>query len=65
MSREYACTHYLYRIVDVCSLSIQAYVSTLVSKLDHGGGSRWSLRVKLNDGSAVMDCDLANEVNMI
>ena len=40
-------------------------MSTLVSKLDHGGGSKWSLRVKLNDGSAVMDCDLANEVNMI
>ena len=38
-------------------------MATLSSKLDHGEGTQWSLRVKLNDGSAVVDCDLADEVH--
>lgn len=41
---------------------IKAYVATLASKLDHGAGAQWSLRAKLNDGSAVVECDLADEM---
>jgi len=39
-------------------------VATLSSKLDHGEGKQWSLKVKLNDGSGVVDCDLADEVHI-
>ena len=40
----------------------QAYVATMLSRLEHNGGSHWSLAVKINDGSAAVDVDISDQV---
>jgi hypothetical protein len=42
---------------------LQAYISTLIGKLECPDGKRWCLPVKINDGTASMDVDLSNKVN--
>ena len=42
--------------------SLQAYVATMLSRLEHNHGSHWSLTVKINDGSAAVDVDISDQV---
>ena len=50
-------------IVSIFSvLFFQAYISTVVGKIDHHNGTFWSLPVKINDGSATIDVDLSDQV---
>lgn len=42
---------------------LQAYISTLIGKLECPDGKSWCLPVKINDGTASMDVDLSNKVN--
>ncbi|CAG5134179.1 unnamed protein product [Candidula unifasciata] len=44
------------------SLTIKAYISTLTDKLGTNGGANWSLSCRINDGTACMDVDLADNV---
>jgi len=37
-------------------------VSTLMSRLENNLGARWSLKVKINDGTASLDVQLSDEV---
>ena len=34
----------------------------MLSRLEHNGGSHWSLAVKINDGSATVDVDISDQV---
>ncbi|KAK2143564.1 hypothetical protein LSH36_831g00041 [Paralvinella palmiformis] len=42
-------------------ITVKAYVSTLIGRLEHNGGEHWSLTVKLNDGTASRDVDLSDD----
>ena len=46
-------------------LVFQAFISSILSKLSSNKGSGWSLLVKLNDGSAVIDADLGDQVCLL
>ncbi|BFZ09206.1 hypothetical protein BsWGS_12245 [Bradybaena similaris] len=44
------------------SLTVKAYISTLTDKLGTNGGANWSLACRINDGTACLDVDLADNV---
>ncbi|XP_013410584.1 recQ-mediated genome instability protein 1 isoform X2 [Lingula anatina] len=43
-------------------VKVKAFISTLLGKLDHNAGTGWTLRAKINDGTAATDVDLGDQL---
>jgi len=46
-------------------LYIQAYIATLLGRLEANEGKFWSLLVKINDGTATMDVTISDQVCLL
>lgn len=42
--------------------SVQAYIATLLGRLEANEGKFWSLLVKINDGTATVDVVISDQV---
>ena len=54
-----------YASFKLLKLFLQAYFSTLLSRLEFNQDNKWSLRAKVNDGSASLDVKLSNQVTVL
>jgi len=56
-------TQLLWReLVDLKWFICQAFIATLLSRLEANDGKFWSLLVKINDGTATMDVVISDQV---
>jgi len=54
---KYACV-----FIGSTRLSMQAYIATLLGRLEANEGRFWSLLVKINDGTATLDVVISDQV---